>query len=189
MLRTMSRFHPEVRMKRFMAIAIVSFASLAAGALARAQAPKPSQMPPPKPSTPVFDQIKALAGEWEGKASNGTPGRTSYRVVSNGSAVMNLLNGGTEPEMVTMFHLDGKSVMVTHYCSMGNQPRMVAKPDANPKAIEFTFKDATNLSTPGEAHMSGLILRVIDANHHQQEWIFSQDGKQLRDVFDFTRVK
>jgi hypothetical protein len=51
-----------------------------------------------KPSSPMFDQIKTLAGEWEGKTSDGTVVRTSYRVVSNGSAVMNVLNPANELE-------------------------------------------------------------------------------------------
>lgn len=170
-------------MKRLIMVALVTAA--AAGAYASAQTKNP--MPRQKPSTPAFDAIKALAGQWEGKSTGGMPVRTSYRVVSNGSAVMNLLE--SDPEMVTMFHLDGQNVMVTHYCSMGNQPRMVARPDARPNAIEFTFKDVTNLSTPGEGHMRGLVLTIVDANHHKQEWIFRENGKEMRDVFDFSRVK
>jgi hypothetical protein len=172
-------------MKRLISIALF----LALGAYIVAQANKPPHMPPQKPSTPVFDQIKTLAGEWEGKTSDGTPVRTSYRVVSNGSAVMNLLNPGPEPEMVTMFHMDGGSVMVTHYCSAGNQPRMVAKGSANPKVIEFSFKDVTNVTSPGEGHMRGLVLTLVDATHHKQEWIFRQDGKDQRDTFEFSRKK
>jgi hypothetical protein len=110
-------------------------------------------------------------------------------VVSNDSAVMNVLDPGGPMEMVTMFHQDGPSVMVTHYCAVGNQPRMVAKSGPKPGVIEFTFKDVTNLTSPAEGHMSGLILTITDANHHRQEWIFSQDGKEQRAVFEFTRKR
>jgi hypothetical protein len=174
-------------MKRSIPMALLLV--LGACAYGFAQADKASQMHPRKPSSPMFDQIKTLAGEWEGKTSDGTVVRTSYRVVSNGSAVMNVLNPANEPEMVTMFHMDGASVMVTHYCSAGNQPRMVATSAPKPNVIAFAFKDVTNVAGPAEGHMSGLVLTLVDANHHQQEWIFRQDGKDQRDTFTFTRKK
>jgi hypothetical protein len=158
-------------------------------AYAFGQASQKSEMPSQKPSSPVFDRIKALAGEWEGKASGGMAVRESYRVVSNGSAVMNVVDPGGEHEMITMFHMDGQNVMVTHYCAAGNQPRMVTKPGAKPNTIEFAFKDVTNITQPGEGHMSGLVLTIDDADHHRQEWMFRQGGKDMHDVFDLVRKK
>lgn len=175
-------------MKRVISLSML----LALGAIGylSAQAAKQETMPPPKPSTPAFDRIKALAGEWEGKTSEGRATRTSYKIVSNGSAVMNVLDPAGEYEMITMFHLDGPDVMVTHYCAMGNQPRMVAKGGAGgPNVIQFAFKDVTNLTQPNEGHMYGLVLTIVDADHHRQEWIFRQNGKDLRDVFEFARKK
>lgn len=85
---------------------------------------------------------------------------------------MNFLKPANEPEMVTMFHLDGPVLMVTHYCSAGNQPRMVASSISHPKEIAFTFKDATNLASPTAGHMRGLVLTLVDADHHKQSWTF-----------------
>jgi hypothetical protein len=174
-------------MKRLVPAALLLL--VAAYGYSFAQTKPQSAMPPKKPSSPMFDQIKALAGEWQGKMSDGTVSRTSYRVVSNGSAVMNVLDPAGEMEMVTMFHQDGAALMATHYCAMGNQPRMVAASAAKPNVIEFTFKDVTNLTSPNEGHMSGLVLTMTDADHHQQEWIFRQDGKEQRAVFEFTRKR
>ncbi len=155
-----------------------------------AQEAKKEIMPPPKPTSPAFDRIKALAGEWEGKSSEGTAVHTIYKVVSNGSAVMNVLDPGGQYEMVTMFHMDGQNIMVTHYCAVGNQPRMVSTPGANPSAIEFAFKDVTNVTKPDEGHMSGLVLTTVDPDHHRQEWIFRESPtNETRDVFEFTRKK
>jgi hypothetical protein len=102
---------------------------------------------------------------------------------------MNLLKPQNEPEMVTMFHLDGPVLMVTHYCSAGNQPRMVAGPSKDPKVIAFTFKDVTNLSSPTAGHMRGLVLTMVDKDHHTEQWTFRQDGKDQTDTFTFARKK
>ncbi len=158
-------------------------------ATAFAQTKPQTQMPPKKPSSPMFDRIKSLAGEWQGKMSDGTPVETTYRVVSNGSAVMNVLDPGGPFEMVTMFHQDGPAVMVTHYCAMGNQPRMLARSMTKPNVIEFSFKDVTNLTSPAEGHMAGLILTFVDADHHRQEWVSQDGGKEHRDTFELTRKR
>ncbi len=71
-----------------------------------------SQTMRPAPSATTgagFDKLKSLAGEWEGVMHEGgqqLPATTSYRIVSGGSVVMNVLGAGTPHEMVTMFHMD-----------------------------------------------------------------------------------
>ncbi len=173
-------------MKR--AIAIPALLVVTFSAFALAQSKNSEQMPPPKPSTPAFDAIKALAGEWVGKSDSGMEVRTSYRVVSNGSAVMNILADPGDPhEMITMFHADGPDLMVTHYCAIGNQPRMVAKAPTDTKSIAFKFKDATNVGSEGR--MEALTLTMPDADHHTQEWTFRQGDKETREIFRFTRKR
>jgi hypothetical protein len=175
-------------MKRSTAAWVLA-AGIASASLFAQSPPAKDQMMSPAPATnPAFEQIKALAGEWEGTMQN-LPVRTSFRVVSAGSAVMNVLGQGTKEEMVTMFHLDGPALMVTHYCAAGNQPRMVATSTTDTKVITFAFKDITNLASPTAGHMRGLVLTMIDANHHTQQWTFRQDGKDQTDTFRFTRKK
>jgi len=156
------------------------------GSHVHAQSTFSKPMPPAPAINPAFEQIKTLAGDWEG-TSSGRPVRTSFRVVSNGSAVLNVLEPAGEPDMVSVFHLDGPVLMVTHYCSAGNQPRMVARASIDPTFISFRFKDITNLSSPTAGHMRQIVLKVMDGDHHRQEWTFRQDGKYHTAVFDFTR--
>jgi len=61
-----------------------------------------------------FEQLKSLAGNWEGKGSNGQPVEVTYRLTANGSALMSEIKG--EEDMITMFHLDGDRLLLTHYC-------------------------------------------------------------------------
>jgi hypothetical protein len=71
-----------------------------------------------------FEQLKSLEGTWEGKTPDGQTAQVIYRVTSNGSAVMSEIKG--KEDMISMFNLDGNRVVMTHYCAVGNQPRMVA---------------------------------------------------------------
>jgi hypothetical protein len=134
-----------------------------------------------------FEQLKSLDGTWEGKTPDGQTAQVIYRVTANGSAVMSEIKG--KEDMISMFNLDGDRVLLTHYCAAGNQPRMVASASPDGKTITFDFLDATNLATPDAGHMTRMVLSMMDANHHTEEWIYTDDGKQMKEVFDLWRKK
>ena len=134
-----------------------------------------------------FEDLKALDGTWEGKSLNGQLLEVAYRVTSNGSAIMSEIKG--KEDMISMFNLDGDRVVLTHCCAVGNQPRMVASASPDGKTITFDFLDATNLATPDAGRMTRMVLSIPDANHHTEEWIFTDHGKEMREVFDLWRKK
>ncbi len=143
-------------------------------------------------STPQFDKLKTLAGTWKGKNSEGKLVTVSYKLVSNGSAFMEELTSEEHPDaMVTMYHLNGKKLMLTHYCSMGNQPRMrVEKTSMDGSTLTFSYVDATNLASPKDTHMSGLVVTFKDDDHFSQQWALSMNGKKKQhETFEFERVK
>jgi hypothetical protein len=134
-----------------------------------------------------FDQLKSLTGSWEGKNSMGEPVQVSYRVTSGGSALMSEIMGHGE-DMISMFHLDGANrLILTHYCAVGNQPRMQASASPDGKSITFNFLDATNLDNPQSGHMDHVVIAMLDSNHHTEEWIFTDHGKEMKEVFDLKR--
>jgi hypothetical protein len=134
-----------------------------------------------------FDHLKALAGAWEGKASNGQTVHESYKVTSGGSAVMSEISG--EENMITMFHMDGDNLVMTHYCTAGNQPRMKASTSAEGKTITFDFMDATNLVSPDAGHMHRAVFSLADADHLTEDWYFADHGKEMHEHFDLERKK
>jgi hypothetical protein len=134
-----------------------------------------------------FEELKSLDGSWEGKAPDGQTVQVAYRVTGNGSAVMSEIKG--HADMISMFNLDGDRLLMTHYCGAGNQPRMVASTSPDGKTLTFDFLDATNLASPDDGHMTRLVLSMPDANHHTEEWIYSDHGKQEKEVFQFWRKK
>jgi hypothetical protein len=138
-----------------------------------------------------FDQLKTLAGSWEGKNSQGEPLQVSYQLTGGGSAVMSEIVAHGQ-NMVTMFNLDGPSrLLMTHYCSAGNQPRMVGTVSPDGKTVTFNFLDATNLTSGQKGHMQSLVVTVIDSDHHTEDWNFlGNDGKlQHHEHFDLQRQK
>lgn len=134
-----------------------------------------------------FDQLKSLAGTWEGKNSLGEPLQVTFKSTAGGSAIMSEISGHGD-DMITMFHLDGPDrLLMTHYCGAGNQPRMVATASPDAKTISFNFLDATNLATPDAGHMERLVVTVLDANHHTEEWHFADHGKDMKELLDLRR--
>jgi hypothetical protein len=137
-----------------------------------------------------FEMIKALAGTWEGKNSMGNSVTATYAVVSGGSAVLETLAPQGEPNMVTLYHLDGAKLMLTHYCAAGNQPRMRLVAESDAKEVAFKFQDATNLPSAEAGHMVAVTIAWKDEEHMTQSWTWREKGKPDKvEVFQFTRKK
>ncbi|PYT34075.1 MAG: hypothetical protein DMF52_13890 [Acidobacteria bacterium] len=135
-----------------------------------------------------FEKMKALVGAWQGTTKDGKAVKVTYSLVADGSAVMETLEPGNESAMITMYHPDGGRVMMTHYCSAHNQPRMRAEAaSADPKSLTFNFVDATNLSSPTEGHMERLVVNFVDSDHFAQEWTFKVKDQKQVDLFTFQR--
>jgi hypothetical protein len=91
---------------------------------------------------------------------------------------------------VTMYHPDGDHLMMTHYCSAHNQPRMRSqKVPMEIKNIIFDLVEVTNLSAPDAGHMKKLALTFVDQDHFTQEWTWREKGKENAVVIRFERKK
>jgi len=136
-----------------------------------------------------FDTLKALAGNWEGKNSQGQILHVDFRETAGGSALLSEIHGQGPENMISMFHLDGDRLLMTHYCGAGNQPRMKATLSPDGKSLAFEFIDATNLSSPEAGHMHHVVFTMPDADHHTEEWTFLDHGKEMRELFTLQRAK
>lgn len=136
-----------------------------------------------------FDTLKALAGNWEGKNNQGQTLRVDFRETAGGSALLSEIHGQGPENMISMFHLDGDRLLMTHYCGAGNQPRMKATLAPDGKSVVFDFIDATNLSSPEAGHMHHVVFTMPDADHHTEEWTFLDHGKEMKESFTLQRAK
>lgn len=156
-------------------LAAIALAFAAATAFAQTDAQK------------AFNAIKNMPGTWEQQTPDGHTLQVTFKVVSGGSAVMSEIVDSRE-DMISMIHLDGPDrLLLTHYCGVGNQPRMEASFSPDGKVITFHYVDATNLATPDAAHMKQMVLTLIDDNHHKEQWSFAGQGKDHTAVFDLHR--
>jgi len=129
----------------------------------------------------AFTKLKSLAGEWTGEAEKGQPAnKIVYRLISNGSVVMETLFPNTDHEMVTMYMLDGDDLRMTHYCAAGNQPRMKLDAKAStPDKLEFIFDGGSNLDPAKDMHMHAGRITFKDKNHIVSEWDAYSGGKKM----------
>lgn len=184
-------------MKRiFIYFSLLAIATFPANALAQQTTPQPKtgetmeMKHNARPDSPQWKQLTSLIGQWQGNSmEDGTSHTTTLevRMTGDGSAITHLLGKDTPMEMLTVFHTDGPALLATHYCAAHNQPRMQMVPASKPSQIEFRFKDGTNIG-PDDGHMVGLIITFIDADHHDETWIYQEKGKELPGtVFHYSR--
>lgn len=169
--------------------AVVLLALIATVAVA---ASRPDAGAPAAAASQAFDAFKNLAGEWQGTNGRGEPVTVSYEVLAGGSAVLERFvhPGYGDPEtMLTVYHLDGGDLRLTHYCMEGNQPRMQAESFEGGE-VSFAFVDATGLATPESGHMHRAVFRFADDDHFATAWTWREKGQ---DVFtewvNLARVK
>ncbi len=135
-----------------------------------------------------FERLAKLLGHWEAKIDGGKTAQTWFKLIAGGTTLLETEKIGDEPEMITVFHPDGKELVLTHYCSANNQPRMkVVKTDE--KAIHFDFVSATNLTSADTPHMSRAVFTFVDDDHYTEEWTWTEKRKPQSYVFHFERKK
>ena len=123
----------------------------------------------------AFARMKGLAGDWkcEEQMAGHHPesGKITYRVTSNGSVVMETLFAGSDHEMVSMYHLDGDDLRLTHYCAAKNQPHLkLDKANSKPDALVFAFDGGTNLDPAKDFHMHSGRIFFRDGGRVESEW-------------------
>ena len=128
-----------------------------------------------------FDQFKQLAGDWVGTTSmDGKTGgevHVKYKVTSAQSAVVETVFPDTDQEMVTILARDGDDIELTHYCAMGNQPRMKAPDKDAGNAVAFKFTHGGNMKSDKEMHMHNVTYTFVDKDTLKGEWTHYANGK------------
>jgi hypothetical protein len=131
-------------------------------------------------SRATFERLKSLAGEWRGTSSAGWKDEVEIAVIARGTVVMSTSRHAAHPgeTMVSMHHMDGDRLLLTHYCVAGNQPRLVATGfEDGGRRVSFEFLDGTGLSTRDEGHMDRVVYELGDAAYSAR-WSWYQDGEE-----------
>jgi len=191
-------------MKSISLMLFVAVMSFSAVAFAQHDAHKAAAQAASPEAQKSFDAMKGLAGNWEGpvtvdppqpEMSDGKPLHITMRVTSRGNALVHEMQEAGTPldptrydHPVTMFYVDGGRLTLVHYCDAGNRPRMLARPSADGKSVEFDFSDISGSTNYG--HMHHAVFTFIDANHHLEDWTYMMPGdKPIHAHFDLKRTE
>lgn len=158
----------------------------------QSQNPGAEQLPQVQPPA-GFERLTQLVGQWEGteKTPEGEKRvAVEYALTSAGTAVVEKLYPGEPHEMLSIYHGDGSQILMTHYCALGNQPRMRLEKGDNPKVLKFVYQDGTSMKSVKDPHMHQLTMTLEGKDRLVHEWVFFADGKQAEVVrFDLKRQK
>ena len=139
--------------------------------------------PGAKAKTPAqagLERLKKLAGTWVMADKDGKPTDqvvSVIKVTAAGSAVHETLFPGQPHEMISIYHRDGSDLVMTHYCSLGNQPRMKADLHSPANQIRWLFVGGTNLDPAKDKHMHEGTVTFLDDDHMEWSGVCWEGGK------------
>jgi hypothetical protein len=152
--------------RRFLACGLLS-ALLMTLSLATYGDDKAGAKLPTPPTNPALEKMKKLAGTWlavdkDGKATDQVV--SIIKVTAGGSIVHETLFPGQPHEMISIYTADGPDLVMTHYCVLGNQPRMKADPKSPSNQIVFQFAGGGNLNPAKDKHMHEATLTILGSD-------------------------
>lgn len=165
-------------MKRILILIAILLAAATPAALAGEH---DDHRPAPAPTDARFEFLRALAGTWlaeDGATDMPAGAMFEFRVTAGGTAIEEREMIGTPMEMVTLYHMEGDDLVATHYCALGNQPRMRAAKQVVDDTLSFACNGKPgNARSHDDEHVhSWTIRRGADGNvHYSAELI--KDGK------------
>lgn len=140
----------------------------------------------PAPATNAgFDKMKTLVGTWVAVDGDGRPTDQVVSVVkltAGGSAILETLFPGQPHEMISVYTADGQDLLLTHYCMLGNQPRLKASGKSPGNKLSFEFVGGSNLDPKKDKHMHSAILTIVDADRIEIEGTGWENGAPCKEM-------
>jgi hypothetical protein len=152
--------------------------------------------PAPVAANAGLEKMKKMAGTWVAAGKDGLPTDqvvSIIKVTAGGSAVQETLFPGQPHEMLSVYIADGPDLLLTHYCVLGNQPRMKADANSPANQIVFKFAGGTNLDPARDKHMHEATLTIVDDDHIEVRGVAWEGGapakEQCCEVMKLVRQK
>jgi hypothetical protein len=146
---------------------------------------KHKHSPPPAPTNPGLEKMKTLVGTWVAADEDGQPTDEVVSIVkltAAGSAVHETLFPDQPHEMISVYTADGSDVVMTHYCMLGNQPRLKASTKSLGNKLVFEFAGGSNLDPKKDKHMHAATLIFVDSNHLEVEGTGWENGAPAKEM-------
>ena len=136
-------------------------------------------------SNQALEKMKTLVGTWVNLDQDGKPTAeiaSVIRLTAGGTAIQETLFPGQPHEMVSMYTVDGGDLIMTHYCMLGNQPRMKASPKSTGNKLIFEFVGGSNLDPKKDKHMHSAVLTIVDADHIEVDGTGWENGAPAKEM-------
>jgi hypothetical protein len=150
---------------------------------------------PKSPANAGFEKMKKLVGTWVTADKDGKPTDqvvSILKLTAGGSAVHETHFPGQPEEMVSLYTVDGSDLIMTHYCVLGNQPRLKADPESSANQIAFKFTGGGNLDPSKDKHMHEVTLTLVDDDHLELSgcgWVNGAPAKDMCHEMKLVRKK
>lgn len=141
--------------------------------------------------TADYERLKALSGEWSlvsgerlGVEVEAAPDEPflSYSVSSGGHSVVEKLFVGKPNEMTSVYYLASGQLYMDHYCSLGNQPRMVARSTPGDD-IPFKLLSVSNMTDKNDLHISSHSVEFDGPDELTVRWGATENQKPMGGSF------
>jgi hypothetical protein len=133
----------------------------------------------------AFEQLKTLKGTWKNKVESkehppSDDAKVIYRLTGAGSALMETDFPESDHEMVSVYHLDGDDLRMTHYCAAGNQPRLkLDRVNSSASRLVFLFDGGSNLDPSKDMHIHGMTMTFGKDGDVDCAWDGYMQGKSV----------
>jgi len=160
---------------------IAAFLSVSAAVpLCVATAQTPAAM-----AAPTFAAMKTLVGTWLVVDKPTSSLRIRFYLTAGGTVLVESWERSGQPYSLTLYHRDAASLIATHYCPQGNQPRLALMPSSRVNDVRFSFRDATDLDAEREAYLTALAFDlsnpklIVRRESYRQHGLDSQSELRL----------
>jgi hypothetical protein len=129
----------------------------------------------------AFEFLKSMSGTWQRTGGNHDYGTKSplstFHVSGAGSTVVETIFPNDPSEMVTVYHMDGNDLLLTHYCALHNAPEMKFQKTNKPGEIKFVFKGGTNFDPKVDMHVHEGYMKIANDKAIKSTFVVFNDGK------------
>lgn len=144
-------------------------------------------VPAPVSADHAFAELSQLVGRWRPAGRPDSSLRIHFYLTAGGTVLVESWEARGQPHSLTLYHRDGPTLLATHYCPQGNQPRLaLAGRDAS--GLHFVFRDSTDLDPSTESHQHELWFDLADPAHPVRGEVYSgTDGPGARERLRLVR--
>jgi hypothetical protein len=137
----------------------------------------------------AFAQLTRMVGTWRPANQPRSSLRIRFYLTAGGTVIVESWEARGQPHSLTLYHRDGQTLLATHYCPQGNQPRL-ALAGRDGSRLHFAFRDATDLEPATESHQHDLWFDLTDPQRPVRgETYASKNGLGAQERLQLMRDK